>query len=705
MQPWIVLAVLAAVSDTTGALHQKTLERLERKPALGGRTVPIARFHVAVDWRPFGSVEEAAGAEAAIDWFDATRQGVARQAACTLSFAALELRQYLARMGQRQPAPIRVPGGEGDGLAITTLGRLTSEQLARMPAGIVEMLRGGPERFAVVPFEDGSRMTVMLVGSDRIGALYAVYDFLERQGVRFIGLGESEEVVPQRTGLLIPTAYSGKPGFGLRSLYGYRKNRGTEPFFSWMAKNKLNAWGADDLLPGMRKRGFKLYGGNHWVQPEAGIRGNVCLSDEPQTETFVRNVVNLLADGIYKDLDILEYLPADWGVRCEEDNKFGSPTDRDVLLVHRLRKAIRAAYEAGRLRRDVQVFFYAYFDTVSPPTRPLPPDFDYQRTSVGFYAMRCFNHAINDPSCNEAFVAYIKRAGGEFAVSRPVNAQLNAYLGLWTGGKTPWKGRVGYGDYYSMARLFQIPNPLMNIIAADIPYAHKLGVWDARYMHPTTSDWGTKTLTNYQFAKMLWDPNLDVPALLAEYFRLRYGAAAQPMCDFYFRLERAMANIMWLKGDFVDRFNRIYKMKDTLFIWDHLHLEPYQPAINDGVDLEESLTEMQRCRELLDRALASARNEAAQRRIREDDAWFQYSSNTIHFYYHMAKTYTRWVAGDRPGAVRSFAEAEKHATLLRTQTLPILVQGVHQPNQADGLEAARLMPAYEHFKKEFGGTQ
>jgi hypothetical protein len=44
-------------------------------------------------------------------------------------------------------------------------------------------------------------------------------------------------------------------------------------------------------------------------------------------------------------------------------------------------------------------------------------------------------------------------------------------------------------------------------------------------------------LEQYVMAKVWDDPNLDVDALMDEFFRLYFGAAGEPMKKFYFRLE------------------------------------------------------------------------------------------------------------------------------------------------------------------------
>ena len=38
-------------------------------------------------------------------------------------------------------------------------------------------------------------------------------------------------------------------------MYAYKKNRADEALLDWFGKCGVNLWGAENLLPGMRKRG------------------------------------------------------------------------------------------------------------------------------------------------------------------------------------------------------------------------------------------------------------------------------------------------------------------------------------------------------------------------------------------------------------------------------------------------------------------
>jgi len=54
----------------------------------------------------------------------------------------------------------------------------------------------------------------------------------------------------------------------------------------------------------------------------------------------------------------------------------------DILYV--VQKEIQAAQQTGRLNRKVLLSTLAYWETIPPPERPLPEDFDYDNFSVIF---------------------------------------------------------------------------------------------------------------------------------------------------------------------------------------------------------------------------------------------------------------------------------------------------------------------------------
>ena len=196
---------------------------------------------------------------------------------------------------------------------------------------------------------------------------------------------------------------------------------------------------------------------------------------------------------------------------CPRCKALGTPTDRNLLVVYRLDQEIKRAQREGKLNRPIAIRFLAYADVVEPPTRPLPADFDYHTCTATFFPIsHCYVHRFDDPACSP-------------------NATYQRQLCGWlVNPKRYYRGQVCIGEYYNVSRYKSIPACYMQAMAHDIPYYYRQGARQFHYMHVTTGHWGTKSLTNYQMARQLWDVNTGCETLWADYFR-RYGAAAATM--------------------------------------------------------------------------------------------------------------------------------------------------------------------------------
>ena len=97
---------------------------------------------------------------------------------------------------------------------------------------------------------------------------------------------------------------------------------------------------------------------------------------------------------------------------------------------------MQKARQQGRLKRRVCLTGEAYQETISPPTRPLPADFDYDNYMLRCSVInRCYAHALADPACDE------------------VNKYIVEPYLKWTQGKDrPYKGTIMVGEYYNISK-------------------------------------------------------------------------------------------------------------------------------------------------------------------------------------------------------------------------------------------------------------
>ena len=267
------------------------------------------------------------------------------------------------------------------------------------------------------------------------------------------------------------------------------------------------------------------------IAPEFG--DNFCTSNADARTELVRNLVNHCVEGRWKYADVLNFWMLDGGKWCEcpECAKQGTYTDRLMIVIDGTLRGLKAARQAGRLKRPLQLVTLAYHETLAPPTRPLPEGFDYGNLSVTYFPIeRCYAHPLADPTCTE------------------VNERMaREYQGWALGAGRHYQGSLFIGEYYNVSGLKSIPVLFQKIMAVDIPWYYRMGARHFHYMHTPTRLWGTWTLNQYQMARLLWNVNESSDELIDDYFEQYYPATASRMRGFYRDLELATANCKILK--------------------------------------------------------------------------------------------------------------------------------------------------------------
>jgi hypothetical protein len=720
-----------------------------------GWAAPGSAITLVVHTGEYPSALAAATAEARVNWLDADRSD---DTVCTECYAATEVQHYLRRLASQDPAlpstaePFPIVDDDADPAGdLILLGNEASNRWTQRYAERLGWRREElpAEGFRLRTVADGGRRVLLLYGADRVGTLYAAYAFLERLGVRWYGPGEVNEEVPKQPLAELPALdVAESPAFFTRGFWAWEP-RGNEDFFRWMARNRLNFWCVEDEnKPLMKKLGLQLTCGGHqfhwrflhpnapypydhaeftgdegrpadpyprgeyrgdangdgllsyseahpeWYGWQDGQRSfhitfdggdNFCTSNPSAVTEFMKNIVQDLIDGQWAWADSINFWMLDGGRWCTCDNcrALGSNTDRNFLLVHRLRQEIVRARQEGRLNRDVWVMFLAYADVLAPPSRPLPEGFDSEHCIATFFPIgRCYVHAFADPTCTEMNAGYLQR-----------------YQGWALDPERHYRGPLCIGEYYNVSGYKNLPVIYRHVMAQDLPYYYRTGARHFHYMHVSTGNWGPKTLTNYQMARMLWNPDLDVEALWTDYFAGRYGPAAETMREFYATLERALGNITRWKYDFASRLSR---GDANLFPTLHLHEEEFHPETDDGPDLVETMAALARCRELLENAKAQPLPWRIRARLREDDGLFTYAETTFQFYAALIRVHHAVQKGDLEAARAAFREAVPLAEKLEQDTESTRWASSHA-NAPNALQASYVTAAYFRFLAEFGG--
>ncbi len=451
-----------------------------------------------------------------------------RACRCTVSFAAEELESYLKRMG------------------FDTVVSDNPKEWFSIFLTIEKDTDGDAFSYRV------SSGSITIDGSGRVGVLYGVYQFLEKQGVYW--LNPWEEYVPSHAETLImPEENEYRASFPHDRGYSFDGElKESEFIWKWMARKKLNTAPRRPWKPKLQQKlGIAFVQGGHVFEeildPDYVIPGGKTLF-EAHEDWF-----GLPADGVRRheraqsvgfcvsNMEALEYvserlvekLSAEWheadalaiwgfdtwgGVcSCEKCRKIGSGSDHTLALNSYIRDYFDRAYNEGRLDRHVTISFSMYEGTsdIRPPLNPVPKNLRNTRDSGTYCPInRCYAHAIDDESCG-----------------------YNSDYFRWLSG---WKDvSIRVNEYYNVSKFEDLPYLFTRTMPRDFRRYASLGVSGMVYMHLPMLHWDVKNLTQVLYAELCWNVNADVEKILSDYFRHRYGVYADRMRQVYGWLEEA----------------------------------------------------------------------------------------------------------------------------------------------------------------------
>ena len=630
--------------------------------------------------------------------------------------------------------------------ARTTELELDSEAIAKL----------GPEGYAIrSPGLNAQRSSIVVAGGGRVGTLYAAYDLLYRLGCRWFAPSD-EDIPNAALDQFPVLKVTERASFRTRGFHAWQDRADEDFLLwmarnrlnYWCVEQKNH--------PFLRKLGIQMSCGGHTAQgkflnpahaypyghpaitgdekkpkdpypPSAQSKGdankdgkltyfeahpewyalvkgkripgftsefgtNYCTANPHATTEFMKNYVQSLVDGAYKDADVVRFWTLDGGKWCGCDacKALGTTTDRNLLLVHRLDQDIKAARKAGRIHRPIIIRFLAYHDVLAPPSQPLPEGFDYTTCSATFFPIvRSYVRNFDDPKCAK-------------------NTHYRKQLYGWAlAPKRHYQGQLCIGEYYNVSGYKCLPIVFMHTMANDIPYYYKVGARHFHYMHVVTNNLGNKALTNYQMARQLWDVKTDCEMLWADYFARRYGPVGKSMRGFYEALEQMLCNVSELKYGLARRLNAGSK---TLFPSSILRMRRAEGVTCTGPTLEEIVGHAKTCRELIVQARTGAmagvdvpgdRLARVAGRIMEDERLFAYGERTVLYYWECAQAFQLARAGEKDEARKHYAEAKRLAGLLKADTASPKHSSAHA-NDRNAFTASRATGALSHLGRLLG---
>ena len=661
--------------------------------------VTYADVTIIVNKGLFDSVEDAANGENAVDWLDRDQ---ADDSACTESFAAIELAQFLPKCFSIAPEQIKLSGvlampSQGDVFLLGSVksNRLIAERISEVPDFKTN------QSYCVKSFREDNRTITIIQGSGRIGTLYGVYEYLKINGIKFYGLGETGTVYPASKSDALPLSieWMQTPDFLTRGFWLEGGILADKDFYRWMVRNKLNFWPASDpKIHLLKKLGAKCTAGGHHIMDEClnpndgypynhiNFTGDDDLPEDawPVSDQYLGDEDN---DG---KLSYYEAHPEWFGLISGKRSRHLEGTAGDNYCTtneeatHQLAKNIIISLKEGK---------YKYVDILNvwlldngkwcecDNCAKLKSRTD-KLFNIMYVILKEMNNARKSGYLEREVVismcAYHETLPAPtvplpedfdydhfmitfFPIERcyvhclsdsactEINAYLNDFYMAWVQGDSrTYKGQVCVGEYYNVSSIMSLPAVFPEMMAADIPWYYKTGSRHFCYMHSPLKLWGTWTLNQSLLAALTWDTSVDTDAFLKDYFSLYYPTTSQYARRYYKLLENASSNIKALKHYVGTEYGekpvrttvrgRLTDFSQELFPLKHLQYDKVDNAMNDGPDITQMMDWMTQAGFEMEAALLACDNETEQARLLEDYNRYEYGMAMYRFYYHIIRT-------------------------------------------------------------------
>ena len=446
------------------------------------------------------------------------------------AFAAQELAGYLTAV---TGAPFSV--GPVDAGAPTLIAAAT-ERLAA--AGIALDIQPLPrDAYHILSVGDD----VVIAGHSSCSALFGAYHFLERYvGCRWYMPGELGEVLPQRPDLSVPRLNERRvPAFEYRIASGFS----VPEYIDWAAKHGLQVWsptpswwttGAqgerelcvrgtihhafDKVAPATvyadaHPEYFGLLGGERLTAVDKQQRGQLCVTS-PELMFVVVAAARAYFDR-HPDAEFFSLCPNDNQSWCEcrqceacdsytmvrWERTWPVVSDRYFAFVRRVAERLALTHPGKKL------YCFSYQTYTDPPRRVQLPS----NVIVGLCHMvpACYAHPVTDPACEQ-----------NAAFDKLLTGWARSHDNLW------------YYAYTCKSMWQQMPWPIFRRLAKDIQHLRDQG-FRGIYSQGTSRCWGQLGINFYVMAKALWDPDVDVDAVLDDYYTGFYADASEPMRRFH----------------------------------------------------------------------------------------------------------------------------------------------------------------------------
>ncbi len=513
---------------------------------------------------------------------------------------------------------------------------LAPDNDTRLPMYVGNLAREvfGPPKLTY-PYEQGWRLVIDskgigMIGESDLAASYALYEILHRLGCRWYMPGDLGECIPQKnTTVKLPiaddsatpsTVYRGiwaPPSF--ETLEGSRVRLNTsEPFTRRNRQGGLPLWATHGLARYIPDEELKanpewraIIGGKRhakkliWSKPEvaeAMVRGIIARLDKDY-----QPVIALApADGIgWDESEDPAHDAGDWDPMANMMSK----TDRFLVLCNRIAEGVTKTYP------DVRFAVLIYVDYTRAPVRePVHP------ALIPYIAPILYNrmHPMkweNHPTASEQ-------------------------LALVKGWQNATDNLAYYWYGYNLSETWS-PNPMITWWGQDLPILFGANVKYPYWFPETMSNFETSWLGLNLGMRLSWDASLNPDALVEEFISTFYGAAADPMREYWHHIDQAWVQAPEYSGaawGFRRRFTPEVMKKARQYMNKALAMSSTPMELRRVTMADESLQQFERFMDIEEKVAAGTFHNLDQKA----DVWTETRKKLSAQYQENNAFYERW---------------------------------------------------------------
>jgi len=434
--------------------------------------------------------------------------------------AATDLAKYIEMMTGAKPAIVETTPDAATPALLVGSSALTAEPDLTKALAAVAKRNPTLRADAIVLRRDGNR--VYLAGANDDCHYYAVAEMLRQWGCRWFMANDFGECIPTYPRLEIGNLnYAYAPPFEVRYEAGYAWLGDTTGKVEFDHRNMLNTLS----VPVGHSLGAYIKD----LVPAGGSIFNVPIAEEKTIQTVASNAEKDFAagkdfslgmnDGSYaSDSKLDKDLSADL-----QDKYFRGQmlTDNFMTLYNGVARNLLDKYPNSPSR----IGFFAYCNITIPPQQ----DVKMEKPLVAYLAPIDIdpNHGMDD-------------------VVSPPKQEYKEIMKRWA---KVMDGRVVIYDYdQGMLVWRDLPDPSHQAFCQDVKHYRDAGILG---LHTESRGaYATVFLNLYMRAQLMWNPDADVDALLADFYPKFYGPAAAPMAKYWGALYKAWDDTIVTEHEF-----------------------------------------------------------------------------------------------------------------------------------------------------------